>query len=816
MGENYKRIKVLGEGSFGKCFLAECTNTGEKYAIKEIDIRQMSTAEKDEALKEAKILERLQHPNIIRFHEVYRTKNGKLCIVMDYADGGDLQEKIKSQRGRLFSEREVLDLFVQLCLALKHVHDRKVLHRDIKSQNVFLSGSTRVKLGDFGIARVLRNTCEKARTMVGTPYYLSPEIIENKPYSFKSDVWSLGVMLYELCALKPPFDASSLHFLAMKIVRGNYAPVPPHYSRDLKSLVSQMLTVDPGRRPTINQILRQPFIKERIKQFLSETIHSQEFSHTVLHSQNVFNPAAPVAEVPRREVPPARDAQRPRAFPPKDAPREAPRELPKELPREFQLIEAQRERERLEKERLDVQRELDLNAQRAREAQRERERVEAQRERERIEAQRLEAYKERERLEAQRALEVQRERDRVTAQRERAEAIKERERIDQLRADQARVRAEQARAQARLEQQRAEPRPLADPHPRQPEGRGEPKSGGIGFFVEADKPNKKDKSLKNKYEAEQRRREQEEEDKRRRALDSDKQREERNQQREEERQKMLKDIKKKKKASKHKPVVEWGGRVQAKEEEDKAPYVKELYQEQTPRTEPVQPEARGIPVQSEARGIPVQSEARSVPVQSEAKSVPVQPEVRSESPRDEPQQKGGLDATYHELERRRMLDDIRRRKKELAKMKAEVQVEVYYPAKKQEQEDEAFALELQEALLVEEDDEEQSAVEDLSTSVEIGEDREDFDPEFEREEPGKNMHDRLESMRQYLAERIGETELMVFYNAVQDNDREDLVDFPYETYYQCMAGLMTEEKVREFSPLIHTLVFLEKESFATR
>jgi NIMA (never in mitosis gene a)-related kinase 1/4/5 len=90
---------------------------------------------------------------------------------------------------------------------------------------------------------------------VGTPYYLAPEIIENKAYAFQSDVWSLGILLYELCALKPPFDASSLHFLAMKIVRGNYPPIPVHYSRQLKTLVSQMLTQDVHKRPTINQIL---------------------------------------------------------------------------------------------------------------------------------------------------------------------------------------------------------------------------------------------------------------------------------------------------------------------------------------------------------------------------------------------------------------------------------------------------------------------------------------------------------------------------------------------------------------------------------
>ena len=98
-----------------------------------------------------------------------------------------------------------------------------------------------VKLGDFGIARVLSKTVEKAKTMVGTPYYLSPEIIESKPYSLKTDIWSLGVILYELCALKQPFNADSLHFLALKIVKGQFTPIPTHFSREMKNLITLLL-----------------------------------------------------------------------------------------------------------------------------------------------------------------------------------------------------------------------------------------------------------------------------------------------------------------------------------------------------------------------------------------------------------------------------------------------------------------------------------------------------------------------------------------------------------------------------------------------
>jgi NIMA (never in mitosis gene a)-related kinase len=140
-----------------------------------------------------------------------------------------------------------------------------------------------VKLGDFGIARVLNNTRDNARTMVGTPYYLSPEIVENRPYGFQSDMWALGVLLYEMCTLKPPFDGQSLHHLALKIARGNYPPPPARYSSDLKGLIASLLAVRSEQRPKVGEVLKLPFIQTRIRSFLTESVRMDEFSHTVLH-----------------------------------------------------------------------------------------------------------------------------------------------------------------------------------------------------------------------------------------------------------------------------------------------------------------------------------------------------------------------------------------------------------------------------------------------------------------------------------------------------------------------------------------------------
>jgi serine/threonine protein kinase len=330
MVERFRQIRLLGEGSFGKCYLVENPADGSLLVLKDINIRGMSDREKQEALNEAKILKAFDHPNIVRCYDAYTTPDGKLCILMDYADGGDLQSKIKGQRGRFFTEQQVLDWLVQMCLALKHVHDRKVLHRDIKGQNVFLTSKNIVKFGDFGIAKVLNSTQDKAKSMVGTPYYLSPEIVSSKPYNFKSDVWSLGVLLYELCTLKPPFDAPNMNLLSLKIARGQYAPIPPHYSSDLKNLVDTMLNTTPNRRPSVAQILRMPFIRSRIENFLTESVRFSEFSHTVIHNQDVFSAAKKLKNAakpsPRNNTPlnnPGRDvysrpASRDRAKPKED------------------------------------------------------------------------------------------------------------------------------------------------------------------------------------------------------------------------------------------------------------------------------------------------------------------------------------------------------------------------------------------------------------------------------------------------------------------------------------------------------------------
>ncbi|XP_038617645.1 serine/threonine-protein kinase Nek5 isoform X2 [Tachyglossus aculeatus] len=281
--DKYDIVKMIGEGAFGKAFLAKGKADNQQCVIKEINLTKMPVQEKEASQKEVILLAKMKHPNIVAFFSSLQEKN-KLYIVMEYCDGGDLMRRINNQRGVLFSEEQILGWFVQISLGLKHIHDRKILHRDIKSQNIFLSHNGMVaKLGDFGIARVLNNTMELARTCVGTPYYLSPEICQNKPYNNKTDIWSLGCVLYELCTLRHPFEGNSLHQLVLKICQARFNPISSKFSSDLRLLISQLFKVTPRDRPSVNSILKKPFLEKLIAQFLTPEMMQEEFSHTLLH-----------------------------------------------------------------------------------------------------------------------------------------------------------------------------------------------------------------------------------------------------------------------------------------------------------------------------------------------------------------------------------------------------------------------------------------------------------------------------------------------------------------------------------------------------
>merc|ERR1719195_41253 len=259
-----------------------------------IDISRASKQERDDALKESQVLASLKHPYIVRYRESF-DEEGWLCIVMDYCEGGDLSDRVKKMRqaGKSFSEPQVLRWFTQSILALKYIHDMHILHRDLKSGNFFLSKSGNIKLGDFGIAKVLECTAAVAQTQIGTPYYLSPEICQGKHYSWSSDIWSMGCILYEMCARKVPFDAQDLRSLIQKITKGPTPDLPEEYT-GLQDLFVELLDRDAAKRPQAADILKKPVVQDMVKRMLDEVKSEEDAVQGA--ARNGEAPAVPPAQ----------------------------------------------------------------------------------------------------------------------------------------------------------------------------------------------------------------------------------------------------------------------------------------------------------------------------------------------------------------------------------------------------------------------------------------------------------------------------------------------------------------------------------------
>ncbi|KAL1260402.1 hypothetical protein QQF64_008229, partial [Cirrhinus molitorella] len=251
--DQYSLVKVIGKGSFGRAILVQPINEEQNYVMKEIRLPKIDSGVRN-SRREAVLLSRMKHPNIVAFKDSFEA-DGHLYIVMEFCSGGDLLQRIQQQKNVLFAEDVILNWFAQMCLGTRHIHEKRVLHRDLKSKNIFLTDSGTVKVGDFGSACSLNSAKAYAQTYVGTPYYVSPEIWDNKPYNNKSDVWSLGCVLYELCTLQHPFQSCSWKNLILKVCRGAYAPLPSHFSYELHYLIKHMFKTNPRDRPSVHTIL---------------------------------------------------------------------------------------------------------------------------------------------------------------------------------------------------------------------------------------------------------------------------------------------------------------------------------------------------------------------------------------------------------------------------------------------------------------------------------------------------------------------------------------------------------------------------------
>ncbi|KDR84684.1 hypothetical protein GALMADRAFT_111919 [Galerina marginata CBS 339.88] len=283
--ENYEPLDVIGNGSFGIIRKVRRKSDGLVFARKELNFERMSERDRKQIVAEVNILKDLHHDHIVRYHDRYVDRDaGILYIVMEYCGGGDLSTVIKqaTKQNRPIPEDTIWPYFLQILLALHHCHHPnghtrstsgstitgasletehssrrvQVLHRDLKPDNVFLDENNSVKLGDFGLSKALAQA-SFANTYVGTPYYMSPELMQEKAYDSKSDIWSLGCLIYELCSLKPPFYEAKTHSeLSIFIRNGRIPPLPRGYSQALTSVVKSMLNLNPAMRPSAAQLLQ--------------------------------------------------------------------------------------------------------------------------------------------------------------------------------------------------------------------------------------------------------------------------------------------------------------------------------------------------------------------------------------------------------------------------------------------------------------------------------------------------------------------------------------------------------------------------------
>eukprot|EP00754_Rhynchopus_humris_P019210 Rhum_TRINITY_DN14637_c0_g1::Rhum_TRINITY_DN14637_c0_g1_i1::g.102599::m.102599/K08857/NEK1_4_5; NIMA (never in mitosis gene a)-related kinase 1/4/5 len=292
----YTYVRMVGKGSFGAAHLVT-TQAGEPLIAKEMHIGKMSSAERESVDSEVKILSALKHPNIIRYEECVQS-GMSLYIIMEYADGGDLYQRISALQSPM-SEENVLYLFAQICLAVKHLHSRRILHRDLKSQNVFLTKDNVVKLGDFGLATALRHTYQQAKTLCGTPNYFSPELVEGRPFTNKSDIWAMGCIMYELVTQRFAFSGTSIPDIMQRIVTEQPAPVPQHYSEGLRAILSRMLCKEQAIRPSIDQLMRAYVLRDALLRI----------QKTLLEGTGVAAAAAAAAAAAGSGTPPTAPAQ---------------------------------------------------------------------------------------------------------------------------------------------------------------------------------------------------------------------------------------------------------------------------------------------------------------------------------------------------------------------------------------------------------------------------------------------------------------------------------------------------------------------------
>ncbi|MBN3305525.1 NEK11 kinase, partial [Amia calva] len=270
----------------------------DRKVLKEIPVGGLNPNETVQANVEAQLLSQLHHPTILKFYTSFLERDN-FCIITEYCEDGDLDYKIEEYKeaGKTFEERQITEWVIQLLLGVHYMHERRILHRDLKTKNIFLKNNI-VKIGDFGVSCLLMGSCDLATTFTGTPYYMSPEVLSHQGYDSKSDIWSLGCILYEMCCLDHAFNGNNFLSVVMKIVEGKTPVLPDRYSKELNSVMESMLNKNPSLRLSAADILKMKFIEEHLQNI------KHKFSSMTLKDKtlNCKNEVAQIQNALQRKV----------------------------------------------------------------------------------------------------------------------------------------------------------------------------------------------------------------------------------------------------------------------------------------------------------------------------------------------------------------------------------------------------------------------------------------------------------------------------------------------------------------------------------